>query len=127
MRHSSTGGRLRSLTLGTVLLMSLSGCYSWHTEPFPSPEVLNRGRDARVTLVNGEQHVLRPGALMLGRVSGFVEGDGIISVPVQDVRRIEFRHIDPVASAVLGVGVASLVLGIATYLAVAVGMSSWGR
>ena len=106
-----------ALAIGITVLVS--GCYSWAVESPKPLEGLGQGRDARVTLTDGKCVVVASAMLVGQRVTGYDEAQRIVVLPAQDVQRVEFRHVDPMKTGVLVIGISGVAARIAAAIAAA--------
>ena len=98
-----SSSRFRPLALAFSLALSLGACQSWHRRPVASPEpdrfVSLRG-PVRVTRAEGPPSVLV--GVRISRDSLFgnerVKPHGRVAIAVSDVRRVETRRVNPLAT-----------------------------
>lgn len=113
-----------------VLVLSLAACTSWRVQTDPVPEALPQGgkpRTIRVLLRSGQRVELFDAALSGDSIIGFSRPEQQtvaqrVAVAAADVAQLEFKHSNPILSALgmAGIGVGVLVLVSAVVCAAAV-------
>jgi hypothetical protein len=100
-----------------VLALSLAACTSWRVQSEPVPEALPQGakpRTIRVLLRSGQRVEMFDAALSGDSIIGYSRPEGQpsaqrLAVATGDVAQLEFRHSNPILSAL---GMAGITAGV---------------
>jgi hypothetical protein len=138
--NSNRGKKMRAIgrefpspvvTMTSLILVVLGGCYSWKVEPAPLPELLERPEPPQVIRVD------LPGDFQMEIAQPRIEGDSLVgivpgsdsvrrSVAASQINGIATRHFDGGKTAVAVLVPPLVILSIGSMIALDDFHDSWG-
>lgn len=105
---------LRSVVIPLTLLTWFSGCMKWSTQRMPVDELVSEKEPKKVRVTQANDYVvdLKSPRIDGDSLIGFSENDTRIAIALADVKRIQIRTVNPVATTLLVAGLGITLLAV---------------